>query len=1087
MCRSIGTLTIAVCVCLFSSAPCSYANAVAGKPYDTEQSKKKPIRGLVTDGSNEPLIGATVLEKGTQNGTVTDVDGRFRLTAAEGSVITVSYIGMKTKEFTVGRTEEYTIRLDANSELLDEVVVTGYQTLSKERSTGAFAKVSSQTLEMKRMESLSTMLEGQIAGYVDGKIRGVTTMNAVANPMVVIDGFPVENTTMNRAGVTTENMPDLNPEDIESITVLKDAAAASIYGARAANGVIVITTKKAKQGKAEVSFSATFTMQPYDYYTDNKTDAADVVSLQRAWAAQHSELMAGGESALNVASDLRDNGSYPSRGVDILLDMYTNKIGMDEGNRMLDQLASTGYQYYDQVKKYAKRNPFYQQYNLRVGKTTDRNSFNFSASYWDNNYEDIHKDDRKLGVNVTNSLKLTNWLQADLGIYLKYAEEDLPYYDAMKPGFNVLPYDALVAADGSYVSAVSQNKKDRRDLIAQYGLVDEIITPMNELGYQLGTNKVLDTRSYAKLKLDFTSWLNYNVMFQYETSDGKLERLRERESYDVVSLLNNFVTVNERTGKLIYNLPEGDIFYTNDNTKRSYNFRQQLNFNKQFNGKHDLVWILGQEIRHSKIEYFENSLYGYDPELLTWPAFNESDLSYFSGLLGTARLNHNNVTSKRELVNRFVSFYSNASYTFDDRYVLSGSLRWDRSNLWGTSSKYQNKPLWSVGGSWNIDRESFFDVDFIDMLKLRASYGIGGNIGRNTAPYLIATYYAATYAPGLTGMVTSPPNKDIRWEKTATVNIGFDFSLFNNRLTGTFDYYNKYSTDLLANISGSPTQGFGYSTLTTNNGKMVNRGFEISLQGNIIQKKDFSWKSTLLYALNKNKVKQVYIEAPNYDSRLLFPTSYPTVGNPFNGLYAYRWAGLNEEGDPQVYDAEGNITSEDVRDADAIIYQGTTVPVHSGSFTNVFRYKDFELSALLIFAAGHKIRDPYPPSINMSNGRIETTNKAIMNRWQKPGDEKTTDVPRLLFSNDTENYNTYRTTLYAYSDLFVYNAANIRINNISLAYRLPSQLCQKVHMSGVKLHFNVENVATIAFDSRAHYALNGKVKPNYVWGVNVNF
>ena len=229
---------ILFCICL--CGPVAYALAEESTVVsEIRQNEKKSISGVVTDTNDEPLIGATVLVKGTQNGTVTDVDGRFHLKVNSGETLVVSYIGMKSKEVAVvdGKKELF-IRLDADTEMLDEVLVTGYQTLSKERSTGAFSKVSTEKLELKRMDNLSSMLEGQVAGYVNGQIRGVTTMNAVANPMVVIDGFPVENTTLDRIGQTTENMPDLNPEDIESVTVLKDAAAASIYGARAANGVI---------------------------------------------------------------------------------------------------------------------------------------------------------------------------------------------------------------------------------------------------------------------------------------------------------------------------------------------------------------------------------------------------------------------------------------------------------------------------------------------------------------------------------------------------------------------------------------------------------------------------------------------------------------------------------------------------------------------------------------------------------------------------------------------------------------------------------------------------------------------------------
>lgn len=1061
----------------------AFAGVSANKMSAVQQDNKTvSIQGVVLDGQGEPLIGATILVKGTKVGAATDLDGRFKLDAAKGQVLVISYIGMITKEVSVTDMKEMRIVLDSDNKLLDEVVVTGYQTLSKERSTGSFAKVSAEKLEMKRMDNLSSMLEGQVAGYVDGKIRGVTTMNAVANPMVVIDGFPVENTTMDRIGQTTENMPDLNPEDIESVTVLKDAAAASIYGARAANGVIVITTKRAKEGKAEVSFSSTFTVQPYSYYKKNLTNAADIVDMQREWAAGNTKLQAGGAGALEVAGSLRDDGAYPSRGVDILLDMYTQKIGMDEGNRLLDELAGKGYQYYNQAEKYGKRNPFYQQYNLRVAKSTEKNSFSFSTTYWNNEYEDVNHDDWKLGVNMTNSLKVTNWMQLDLGMYMKYSKANTQTYDLFTPGFAAVGYDSLVNPDGTYVTAVSQIEKSRRDLISQYGLYEELITPMDELGYNLGKTRDLESRVYAKLKIDFTSWLNYNVMFQYETDDSEYIQLKERESNSMRSMINKFAS--ESNGRVTYNLPDGHARYENNNKKRSYNFRQQLNLNKNFGDKHNLVWIVGQEIRHTQLNYDDSTLYGYDPELLSWTNYNVKQLAGMSAILGWAALDQNSIGSSRELVNRFVSFYSNASYTYDDKYVLSGSLRWDRSNLWGTSSKYQNKPLWSVGGSWNIDREGFFHVEPIDMLKLRVSYGVGGNIGRNTAPYLIAKYYPSNVVDGLYGMVVTPPNKDIRWEKTSTFNIGVDFALFDNRLSGAIDYYHKNSVDLLANINGSPTQGFGSTTLTTNNGEMKNHGIEITLSGQVLRRGDFTWDASVVYAYNKNKVTAINVKPTQWDSRITFPTSYPMKGQPLNGIYAYKWAGLNENGDPQVYDKDGNITSEAVHDYEAMHYCGTTVPVHSGSLTNSFRYKDFELSALVIFDAGHKLRSSNIPSINMGDGNIVTTDKSIVRRWRQAGD--VTDVPRLLFSNQ-EGYNTHRSELWAYSDKFVYNASNIRLNNISLAYRVPAKWCKKVFLSSARLQFNVENVGVFAFDSRAHYDLNGKVKPNYVWGLYLNF
>ena len=268
---------------------------------------------------------------------------------------------------------------------------------------------------------------------------------------------------------------------------------------------------------------------------------------------------------------------------------------------------------------------------------------------------------------------------------------------------------------------------------------------------------------------------------------------------------------------------------------------------------------------------------------------------------------------------------------------------------------------------------------------------------------------------------------------------------------------------------------------------MNNQGFELSLSGQIIRKADLVWTSTLLYALNHNKVKSISIQPSNYDSRLTLPTSYPTIDNPYNAIYAYRWAGLSPEGEPQIYDAEGNVTTEDVRDVNAIVYSGTTVPVHSGSFSNVVRWKGLEFSAMVTFAFGHKVRDNLTPSISMTSGRIVTTSKDIMNAWSKPGDEAFTDVPRLLFSNDTANYNSYRNKIYSYSDLFIYDASNIRIRDIGVSYLLPSQICRQAYLKQVKFRFSVENVATIAMDSKAHYLLEGKESPNFVFGLNLGF
>ena len=1054
--------------------------------------EKRTVKGQVTDENGEPVPGANVYLKGTTIGVATDINGNYSLAFEDThTVLVASFVGYKTMEVLIGENETVNFRLEPENEALAEVVVTGYQTISKERSTGAFEKVGMEQMEMKRLDNLSTVLEGEIAGYSDGIIRGVSTMNAQQTPLYVIDGFPVENTSIDQYGAVTENLPVLNMEDIESITVLKDAAAASIYGARAANGVIVITTKKAKEGKTQISASATWTIHPYDYYTGHLTDAADIIALQKKWAAENPELNNGLDRALAEADNLRNNDAYPTRGIDILLDLYTQKISQADADAQLNELASRGYAYYDDVEKYAKRNSFYQQYYLSVGKATDRNNLSFSASYRNNKEEDIYTKNDQIGLNLQNSLQVTNWLQADLGMYVNFKNSTTQTYDLLESysaGFSAMPYDRLVDEDGNPVSWVSQYDKTVRDNIANYGLYDVTITPLDELSRRLEKRREFNARIFGKLDVKLLPWLTYNVQYQYEYGENRMNRLEGMDSYKTRVTINNFATAEN--GEAVYNLPEGDIFYSERQTSNAYNFRQQLNVNKTFNEMHNLTWILGQEIRHTKLEYNNNTRYGYDEDLLTSAYINESLLtSGFTGLMDTwAYISA--PWAKSELVNRFVSFYSNAAYTYNGLYTLSGSIRWDRSNLWGTNSKYQNKPLWSVGASWNLSSESFFNVDWVAMLKLRASYGIGGNIAKDAAPYLTASYYTSTLVGGLYGQVASPPNPNLRWEKTTTINVGVDFALFAGRMSGTLEFYNRLSDDLLANQMGVPTEGFGYSTLTFNNGAMRNRGFELTLTGDVMQRDDFNWNMGFLFSYNKNKVTKSKAVAPVYYLQIDYPASYPREGKPYNGIYAYKWAGLSAEGEPQIYDKNGNVTTTDYTDLEAIHYAGTTVPVYSGSFTNVLTYKNWELSVQMLYEGGHKFRSTNIPVISMDNAyttsTISVTNKDIMDAWEKPGDEAHTDVPRLLFGfSDGFNYD--RESIYDGADIHVLDASKITFNNISLSYKLPSVWVKKAGLSSAKLQFNVENAGTIAFDKDAGYMLGTKDKPNYVLGLYLNF
>ncbi|ULT29039.1 TonB-dependent receptor [Sphingobacterium sp. E70] len=538
-------------------------------------------------------------------------------------------------------------------------------------------------------------------------------------------------------------------------------------------------------------------------------------------------------------------------------------------------------------------------------------------------------------------------------------------------------------------------------------------------------------------------------------------------------------------GKATLMMPNGNINKTTDLKNNAFNFRQQINIDKDFGEKHSLNAILGSEIKNNRMRSQLQNLYNFDPDALTYTMLDPK-----IGTVGSFSQKYDNA-SQYESINRFVSFYGNVGYAYSKKYLFTGSLRWDRSNLWGTSSKYQNKPIWSVGAGWNLSEENFMQLDWLNQLKLRTSYGIGGNILQNVAPFMTAYYNTNSHVGGTQGTVSDRPNPSLSWEKTTTTNVGMDFGLFRNRISGSLDYYRKQGKDLFASTMGVPTEGFGYSTYAINNGQMTNHGLELTLNANILQNKDFSWNSSLLYAYNKNKVTYVNVKAPFYILQLDYPDAYPRIGNPYEAIYAYKWAGLDQQGIPQVYDENGNKTTQTPTTLESIVYAGTKVPTHTLSWTNSLSYKNFDFSMMITYEGGHKIRNADLPYMGIGNYLTFTTlapmNKDIRNRWQQEGDELKTNIPRLVFPEETTLYNSASGTVYQYADLNVLDARNVQIRNISLAYRLPADWIKKMHLAQARLQFNAENVAMFTKSSNAKYMLGGYRTPNYVFGAYLTF
>lgn len=1063
----------------------------AEKPGD----KLRNITGRVLDDEGKPLVGVAVFVPGTPYGTITDNDGTYSFAVDNNPDLTVrfSFIGMETKDVKLGNQSRIDVSLSLSSYSIENVVVTGYQTISKERATGAFSKVTTKDFEVKRLSSFSNLLEGQVAGYNKGLIRGVTTMNGSKNPLYVIDGFPVENVKYTYYGATSEQLPDINFEDVESITVLKDAAATSIYGARAANGVIVITTKKAARGKTDISFSSSLTYTPYEFYTGNLADSRTMVDIEKEWAALNPKLQSATASA--YASNCLDKAIFPTSGIKNILSYYAGRISQAEMNAQLEVLASKGYNYIDQVSKYGKRDKLQQQYNLNVGNASDKNSVYASITYRSNRLEDINSKDESIGINLKNSLNVTKWMSVDFGTYINYSDGVTQTFNLMSPGYTIMPYDDLVNADGTNYTKTATERYSVENLkkITDYKLYNMDITPMDEIYWNNQRSRDFTNRIYTRLNINILKDLKSSTSFQYEYGNYRISQLFDKRSYKVRSDVNSSVTYN--AGE--FRLPYGHEYYTSTNLTHGYTFRQQLDYNTKIKEKHEIVAQAGFEVRENQTKYNSDKLYNYDPDMLSYTPIDEKTLSSSaSGAWGTFSLASNlDRPYFREYINRYVSLYGNAAYTFDSKYTFTGSIRWDRSNLWGTSSKYQNKPIYSVGLSWNLKSEDFFDVDWVDMLKIRLSHGIGGNIAKNSAPYMTASYSNNTTVGGIQGSVSTRPNPSLCWEKTTTNNLGVDFAFFDNRLNGALEIYKKAGEDLLANTMGVPTEGYGYTTYTINNGEMTNKGFEITLEGDLVKKKDYSFGGSFIAGYNKNKVTYVNVKAPVYYLALDYPESYPRIGNPYNAIYGYKWAGLSTTGLPQIYNSKGEVISTQPSDIESIVYLGTYTPVYNGSFSFNARYKNWTLYLQFNYEGGHKIRNTFVPALSASYSSALASyvtslsyrvNSKITDRWKQAGDETKTNVPRLVFEYDP-SYSSYLYTIYSMADINVLDADNLRLSNVSLSYKVPDLICKKIYMSGARLQFNIENAAMWAKSKEAKYMLGGYVKPNYVLGLYLNF
>ena len=1010
-------------------------------------SGRRVISGTITDETGETVIGASVFFKGTTNGVATDIDGKYSIEASGNyNTLVVSCIGFEEVELQLLPNQDvYNVALKMQANLMDEIVVTGYQTISKERATGSFSVITPKNIESKLQTNVIDRLEGQVAGLNFNRnsvsIRGVSTLEGETSPLYVVDGVPYEG-----------SLDAINPSDIVNITVLKDATAASIYGARSANGVIVITTRSGQQGPTRVNYSGTVKFQGLpDREYSNRMNSAELVDYQQLLMEVYPNVSYKGEREFQ-------------NPVQLLL--MQNRDGIIDDATLEKELEYyRTHDRYEQVLDELRPVTLTHQHNLSFSGGSEIYKYSISANYLGNAPYEKGYYDQRIGFNFKNTFDFFKWLRVDAGILASQTSADnytgftaMSYLNA-----GVASYYMLRDDEGNPMQMYQNKSQYEIDRLKDLGLQDETFIPLNQKETQRTTSK----STYWNINLGATfkiiEGLNLSLRYQTELTNSFNKVYSDKNNITVRTMINDATQINDQ-GIATYNVPQGGQVrktYTNGN---SWTARAQADYTKSFGSDHDFQALAGFEMR--KVTSLSDGywLLGYDDDNLGYSKYDALTMSkMLSGtesLYGTFSFS-DQTPSVSSSDDRYISMYANASYTWKKRLTVTGSIRIDQSNLFGTDPKYQYRPLWSLGAHYVLLK----DKSFVDRLVLRATYGINGNVPKLNGPYLIALVGRNNYYTNENTMyIKYPPNPQLRWEKTNVFNVAVDFDLFKGRLGGSLEFYNKNTTDLLGDFSLDPTLGWAETTI--NFGSMYNRGVELSLNSVNINKNGFKWTSNFIFSYNKNMITKV--EESDQSAYSYFYNLNTRKGYPMNAMFSVRFAGLDENGNPTAYQTvivdeetgeKEDVIIQDYRllTKDDLVYSGTYTPPYNASFTNTLSYKGIELSFMFIYQGGHVMRDIRAGQliINHPIYAVTNTDRDMANFW-RPGMEITEDVnPAFMFQNPTRTGSEY---LWRAADYHIQRGDFIKLRDVTLSYNLPASILKNTKIQGVRLNFQARNL-----------------------------
>lgn len=1069
----------------------------------TAIAQQRTIKGVVVDAemNNDPLpraiVSVVTKDKKSDVSAMTDNEGRFAIkVGADAKQLTVRFIGFKTKTVELAANKnEYLIPMYSDAETVGEVVVTGYQKIDRRKLTASVTTVDISDAKTGAVKNIDQALAGQIAGLsttvnsgapgapVKIRIRGTASINGTQEPLWVLDGIPLEGTEIPSMedlkdidNIYQTSIAGINPADIESITVLKDAAATAIYGARAANGVIVITTKKGKEGSPNINFSTKITYEPKRNIDRlNLLDSKEKVDLELALLQSSYDYREGKGGVAKILAELNETSAYKKGGWDAL---------SPNAREQIDHLRAIHTDWNDILF----RNTFNQEYYLSLSGGTERADYYTSLGYYDERGNVHGVSNNRMNLSLKTNYAISKTLKVGASVFANRRKQNSylsdfngftnPVYYARLANGYIPPYDS----EGNYY--YDTNVQGREDSKLDFNIFEERAnTSNNRVDHSLMAIFDIELKLPANIKL--TSQVGL------QEDSYTLDKYAGKTSYAMrKDLLRSTFAYSD--GKRSF-LPDGGQHKVNEGKTRQWTWKTLAEWMKSFNQAHEIELMAGSELRHVDASTSFNAAYGYDSRTLTTQPVmypNES----------MARLFPLHIETKSE--NAYVSWFATGSYTILHRYTLGGSIRFDGSDVFGVAKKYRYLPLYSYSALWRINREPFMKkAQWLDNLQLRASYGLQGNIDKNTSPYLIGTFDKKEILPGNVQTIISAetaPNPDLRWEKTANINAGLDFGAFNNRVALSIDYYFRNSTDLIG--MKMLTLETGFASTTINWASMRNQGVEFALNTINVLGNKFRWNTSLNVGYNTNRImRETVPENSVYPGR---------EGYPVGALFAYKTQGLDKDGYPLFVGKDGklqtateflklnrhgasSLSAEEQRSL--YTYMGSTDPKYSGGFINTFEYGDWQLSVNFIFNLGMKVR--VQPTYSPTNyDRGLNTNRDILQRWTP--ENTNTAFPKLMWSADrpTEYIQYSEYNLYSMLDIWVKDCNYMRLQSLRLNHTLPKVPLRRVGIKSASISAEVRNLFVISGDYHNYLDPETMANPfaqpipkSFILGLNLSF